>query len=70
MDRASQEDIDGFNKLLNAYQEIDDPTVKDQRESLQDKFEAMKDIFNPNNTLKMRAEETDRPRPKLEPKDK
>jgi len=30
----------------------------------------MKDIFNPNNTLKMRAEETDRPRPKLEPKDK
>lgn len=30
----------------------------------------MKDIFNPNNTLKMRAEDTDRPRPKLVPKDK
>lgn len=69
MDRSSQEDIDSFNKLLNAYQELDDPTVEDKRQSLQDQFDAMKDIFNPNTKLEVRAEETDRPRPNpLEPK--
>ena len=45
MDRSNQGEVDKFNKLLQTYQELIDPSVANKRDSLMDKFEAMSDIF-------------------------
>ena len=47
---------------MGAYQEITDPSVKEQRKSLQQNFEDMAAIFAPNAKMEIKAEETDRPR--------
>ena len=45
INRSDQGEVDKFNKLLQSYQEIMDPSIATKRDSLMDKFEAMSDIF-------------------------
>jgi hypothetical protein len=45
LNRSDQGEVDKFNKLLQSYQEIMDPSIATKRDSLMDKFEAMSDIF-------------------------
>jgi hypothetical protein len=50
LNRGEQDEIDKFNKLLQTYQEMIDPSVAEQRESLMDKFDAMSDLFSADST--------------------
>lgn len=45
INRGDQGEIDKFNKLLQTYQDCIDPSIAEKREDLQDKFDAMSDLF-------------------------